>query len=206
MGKRTLLVESDLRKPQIHRMFGLNREGGLTDIILDDRPWEEASKSTAEFLMGTFHLDDILMTPGMDNLHIITSGTLPLNPSEILFSDGMNDFLREVHEAYDYVFIDAPPVIPVSDAAILGSKVDGVIFVYEVGKVGRAALKRAKFLIENVKGKVVGIVMNKIKAEVSSDFHDLEYYRYYGTKYAYGEEEAGKEARRGFFSRLFRRS
>lgn len=206
MGKRTLLVESDLRKPQLHRMFGLHREDGLTDVILDDRPWEEMTKSIAELLLGTFHLDDILMTPGMDNLHIITCGSMPLNPSEILLSDRMNDFLKDVRESYDFIFFDVPPVIPVSDAAILGSRVDGVIFVYEVGKVGRAALKRAKFLIENVKGKVVGIVMNKIKAEVSHDYHDLEYYRYYGSKYAYGVEEEGKKARRGLLKRLFGRN
>ncbi len=203
MGKRTLLVESDLRKPQVHRMFGIQRESGLTDIILDDRPWRDTTKSIAEFLMGTFHLDDLLMTPGMDNLHIITSGDIPLNPSEILFSERMNAFLDEVRDAYDYVFFDTPPVIPVSDAAIMGSNVDGVIFVYEVGKVGRAALKRAKFLIENVKGRVVGIVMNKVKAEISPDFYDMEYYRYYGNKYAYGEEE--RPARRGPIRRLFRR-
>lgn len=204
MGKRTLLIESDLRKPQIHRMFGLHKEGGLTNIILDDKPWQEMTKSIAELLMGGFHLDDILMTPGMDNLHIITCGDIAPNPSEILFSDRMEAFLDEVREAYDYVLMDTPPVIPVSDAAILGSKVEGVIFVYEVGKVGRAALKRAKFLIENVNGRVVGIVMNKVKAEVSPDFHDLEYYRYAGHKYAYGQEE--ERARPGPIKRLFGRS
>lgn len=206
MGKRTLLIEGDLRKPQVHNTFGIPREDGLTDIILEDRPWQEVTKSIAELLMGTFHLNDILMTPGMDNLHIITCGKRPMNPSELLFSDKMNAFLSDVREAYDYVIIDVPPVIPVSDAAIIGSKVDGVLFVYEVGKAGRAALKRAKFLIENVKGKVVGIVMNKIKAEISPDYHDLEYYRYAGSKYAYGEGEPGPPPRRGLFGRLFQRS
>lgn len=206
MGKRTLLVDGDLRKPELHRSFGLDRRGGLTDIILGDQPWQDTVKSITDLIMGTFDLDDILQSPGMDNLDIITCGDIPPNPSEIHFSENMNAFLEEVREAYDYVIIDTPPVVPVSDAAILGSKCDGVILVYEVGRVARSALKRAKFLIENVKGKVVGVVLNKLKAEASPDFYELEYYRYHGKKYAYGygvEEE--EQARRGFFRHLLRR-
>jgi tyrosine-protein kinase Etk/Wzc len=208
MGKRTLLVDCDLRKPEIHRLFGIPRHDGLTDIILGNMPWQDTVKSITELLMGTFELDEILQTPGMDNLHIITCGSVPPNPSELLMSERMDSFLKEAREAYDVVLIDSPPVIPVSDPAILGAKCDGVILVYEVGKVGRNALKRAKFLIENVKGQVVGIVLNKVKAEVSPDFHELEYYKYYG-KYGYGRgygvREEEEKARRGFFSRLLRR-
>jgi capsular exopolysaccharide synthesis family protein len=204
MGKKTLLLDADLRKPQVHNMFGLDRHMGLTDVLLGNHPWKDTVKSIPDLLLGPFELDEILQTPGMDNLHIITCGTIPTNPAEILHSDTMNAFIEEVQEAYDYVLIDTPPVIPVSDAAILGARCDGVIFVYEVGKVGRAALKRAKFLIENVKGEVVGIVLNKIKAEVSPDFYELGYYRYYH-KHSYGYGIGDDEEKRGLFGRLFRR-
>ncbi|MDA2916159.1 polysaccharide biosynthesis tyrosine autokinase [Nitrospinae bacterium AH_259_B05_G02_I21] len=204
MGKKTLLLDADLRKPNVHSMFGLNRHIGLTDILLGNQPWQETVKSVPDLLLGPFELDEILQTPGMDNLHIITCGTIPTNPTEILHSDMMSVFIEELREAYDYVLIDTPPTIPVSDAAILGARCDGVVFVYEVGKIARSALRRAKFLIENVKGEVVGIVLNKIKAEVSPDFYELGYYRYYHKdSYGRGIEDDGKK--RGLLGFLFRR-
>jgi cellulose biosynthesis protein BcsQ len=93
----------------------------------------------------------------------------------------MAEFLRESKEEYDVVLIDCPPVLPVTDAAILGSKVDGVILVYQVGKIARGALKRAKAHLETVNAEVWGVILNDFKAEISGFAPDTAYYgKYYG--------------------------
>jgi len=167
-------------------MFGLERSPGVTDIVLGRMRWEEAVKDVSDVLMGCLRLEDIMKVPGFDNLHIITCGDVPPNPSEMLNSSRIDAFLEEAKERYDMVLMDSPPVLPVSDAAVLARKVDGVMLVYEVGRTPRNALGRAKTHLDSVQARVLGTVLNGVKASITGFSPGTQYYIRY-----YGEEEAG---------------
>ncbi|MEE9119966.1 MAG: SH3 domain-containing protein, partial [Syntrophobacteria bacterium] len=210
-GEKVLLIDADLRRPAAHNSFGLQRQPGLTDYIVgisglkppgedefelemgslpefqsSDGSWKDVTNTVIDVMLGDFEFDDILRTPGMDNLHIINAGQGLLNPAEILRSPRFKDFLREVREHYDVIIVDTPPVLPVADAFEVASEVDGVILVYEVGRIGRGILNRAKVQLENVNSNVLGVILNNVKPDVAPDF-----YRY-RTDYYY-EQESDKE-------------
>ena len=177
-GKKVLLVEADLRKPVIHKIFGINRIPGLTDHILGNYSWQEIRHTITDIMLGDFELEEILRTPGLDNLNIIPAGTNPPNPAEILGSERLKEFLKEAYAQYDMIFIDAPPILPVTDATEISTLVDGVLIVYTVGKIGRGVLKRAKTSLDNVGGNVVGIILNNVRPEAGPD-----YFRYHTQYY-----------------------
>lgn len=181
-GKKVLLVEADLRKPVIHKMFGLNRIPGLTDHILGNYSWQEIRHTITDVMLGDFELEEILRTPGLDNLNIIPAGTNPPNPAEILRSERFKEFLKEAYTRYDMIIVDAPPILPVADATEISTLVDGVLMVYTVGKIGRGVLKRAKTSLDNVGGKVVGIILNNVKPEAGPDYFKYHTQYYYGPK------------------------
>jgi capsular exopolysaccharide synthesis family protein len=187
-GQRTLLIGANMRRPSIHRFFGIEREPGLSDILVGRARWRDCIRTVADILMGRFEMVDIMASPGLDNLHIIEAGPVPGNPSELLSAPSMSQFLREVHNEYDIVLIDTPPVLPVTDAAIVAAQADGVILVYQAGKVGRLVLKRAKAHLDSARAKVWGVVLNDVQSEVA----DASYTHYY-THY-YGEESATEPA------------
>ena len=191
-GNHVLLVDADLRKPSIYRIFGLEKERGLSEIILGKRNWRECVKTVTDIITGELGVSDIILTPGIDNLHIITCGAIPPNPSELLNSDSMDDFIRGIRNEYDIVVFDCSPVLPATDSAVLGRKVDGTIFVYAVGQVARGSLKRAKAQMDNVKARVIGVVLNGMRSELSTDFQDYKYQEYYYT-YEGIEPEAQKK-------------
>lgn len=182
MGKKVLLVDADLRKPVIHQIFGIEKVPGLAEILIGSSKWEDAVQNITDLMLGHLGLENIISTPGFDNINIITSGTPPHNPSEFLNSKRMEEQIKLWREHYDLIIFDTPPTLPVTDAVILGSKIDAVIIVYQVGKIARSALKRTKLLLDNTQARVLGVVLNAIKAEVSPDFYQFSYslYRYYG--------------------------
>lgn len=188
IGKKVLLIDGDLRKPMINTIFGIEREPGLTDVILGNYTWEEVIKTDTDIMMGKLGMEDITTTaPGINNLNIITSGLIPPNTAELLNSSKMNEILSQVRESYDVILVDASPVLPTTDAVILSAKADGVIMVYQVGQISRGALKRAKSQLENAKATVIGVVLNGLKPETGKDYKDYGYYGYY---YGYGAEHA----------------
>ncbi len=184
-GKRVLLIDADLRKPAIHKVFGLPIDPGFSQIILGSCEWENAIKTVTDILVGEIDMEDIILTPGIDNLHIITSGDIPFNPSELLLSKKTNEFISQIKDKYDVVLFDTPPVLPASDALILGGKIDGVVLVYQVGKIARGVLKRIKVQFDNVKVKIFGTILNGLRAEISPDLHE-QYYKY--SQYGYEED------------------
>src|SRR5262249_29365225 len=184
-GQRTLLIGANLRRPSIHRFFGIEREPGVSDILVGHGPLRDCIRTVADILMGRFEMEDIMASPGLDNLHIIESGPIPANPSELLSTAAMAQFLTEVREEYDIVLIDTPPVLPVTDSAIVAAQVDGVILVYQAGKVGRLVLKRAKAHLESARAKVWGVVLNDVQTEIAG-YAYTHYYPHY-----YGEETPG---------------
>lgn len=201
IGKKTLILECDWRRPFIHKIFGLKIDSGLTDIILGTANFQEATHTLADFFLGQLDMQSISFTPGMDNLHIINCGTIPPNPTELLSSRRFDALLAEVKRDYDLILIDLPPVLPVADALILGSKIDGTILVYKFGKVGRGALRRAKIHLDNVNANIFGIILNDIRAEVSGFEPESQYfYKYYKEK-----EEEEKKAKKLKLSKLMRK-
>lgn len=184
IGQKVLLIDGDLRRPVVSKLFGIEQIPGLTDVILGNYEWHSVVRSITDLMMGKMSIEDIMKTPGMDNLNIITSGTYSPNPAEIINSRAIGEFLTSVREEFDIVLIDAPPVLAATDAALWSSRVDGTTIVYQVGKIARGALKRSKVSLENLKANVIGVVLNGLKAEISPDFGYQDYYYYY-----YGREK-----------------
>ncbi len=190
-GNRVLLVDADLRKPTIHREFGLNREPGITDYVLGNFNWTDIINSITDVMVGVFEIEDILKTPGMDNLNIITAGSTPSSPSDILRSARFREFIKKAREKYNFLIIDAPPILPVADATDMAGMVDGVILVYKAGEISRGVVRRAKMTLDNVNANVLGVILNSIKPEIGP-----EYFKYH-TSYYYGgdkEKESNKKS------------
>ncbi len=197
-GKRTLIVESDLRRPSIYNYFGLTREPGLTEVLLGTISWKEALRSIADVFLGKLDMDTLVRTPGLENLFFITSGTIPPNPAELLGSEPMRAFIETVTEEFDVILFDSPPALPVTDAAILATHVDAVVLIDQMGRAGRGLLKRAKSHMEAVRADIRGVVLNDIKAEVS-EFSPAEYY------YQYYAAEASVKEKTGFVQKTLGR-
>jgi len=185
-GLKTLVIGADLRKPMLSKVFGLEITPGLTDIVLGNYPWRDTVKTVTDIIMGRMTMDEVMMTPGLDNLHIITCGAIPPNPAELIESRRFLDFMEDAKKEYDIIVFDSTPILSTADAAILGSKVDGILLVYRVGSVSRGLLKRSASQLEQVKGNIIGVVLNGMKPEISPDFQDFKNYRYYST---YGTED-----------------
>jgi succinoglycan biosynthesis transport protein ExoP len=191
-GMKTLLIGSDLRKPVLNRIFGVDKAPGLTDVLLGNYPWRDTIKTVTDLIMGKISLDAIMVTPGLDNLHIITSGTLSPNPAELIDSQRLIGFIEEAKKEYDIIIFDSSPILSTADAAILAGRVDGVLLVYRVGTVARGLLKRSATQLGQVQCNLMGVILNGMRPDVSPDFQDYKYYTYY---YSYGEEGEGKKVR-----------
>jgi len=191
-GIKILLVGCDLRKPTIARSFGVERAPGVTDILLGNHPWRDTVKSITDVIIGKMTMEEVMMTPSMDNLYVITSGAIPPNPAELIDSERMDNFIREVKKEFDFVIFDSTPILSTADAAILGTKVDGLLLVYRVGSVSRGLLRRSVTQLKQVNCNVMGVVLNGMRPEISPDFQDFKYYSYY---YSYGEDTRRKNRR-----------
>lgn len=150
-GNRTILVDCDLRKPGQHTLWGLPNDRGLTTMLLDS----EAMQSPA------------LQSVGVDNLHVLTSGPLPPNPADVIGSRRMDDVIDALKAKADYVVFDSPPVLAVTDAALLGHKVDGIVLVLRAGSSRRDHAARAKEELERVKVPIVGTVLVNAPRDVA---------------------------------------
>lgn len=175
-GKRVLVVDADLRNPVVHKAFGIERGPGLTDVLLGHLPWQDAKRTAADLLLGRLAPDCLFNTPDLDYVHLLTSGVHLPKPSEILSSARMDDLLAQLQDSYDLVLFDTPPLLPVTDALILGSKVGGTLMVYQVGRVARMALKRALLLLGQGQARVIGIILNNVRSEVSPEYTQYRYY------------------------------
>lgn len=186
-GGRILLIDADMRKPMQHHTFGLKRDPGLSECLLGQYHWQDAVKRFSDVMLGDMGIDQALLTPGLDQLEILTCGIVNANPPDLLAAPMMDTILKEVREEYDMVIIDMPPLLHTTDATILASKVDGVLLVYHIGSVVRGALKRVKTNIEAVGGNVLGIILNGVRGELSPDYATYKMNHYYA--YSYGNDE-----------------
>ncbi len=191
-GIKTLLISSDIRRPILAKTFGVQKEPGLTEVLLGMVPFEEAVKNVTDFMLGDIGFEDIKKTPGVDNLWLLTSGQLPFNPAKILESKELASLIEDLKQRFDLLIFDSPPILPVTDAIIMASKIDTVIMVYEVGRTSRDALLRAKNQLDSAGAKIAGIVLNQTQSESTLD---MVYPYYY--KYKYQREGAEKPYKKG---------
>jgi len=168
-GERVLLVSGDLRRPRIGAFFGLDEQTGLTSVLLDERTLEEA----------------ILPVPGIDRLSLLPAGPVPPNPAELLGSPRVRDIFTRLRDQYGLVLIDSPPVLPVTDAAILSRQADATLMLAAVGQTRRADLYRAVEKLDRVGATILGTVLNKVTRQTG---------RYYGYTYTYKAYQAGAHA------------
>lgn len=166
-GKKTLIMSCNLRHPSVYKIYGIKKKPGITDILSGGLNWR-----------------DVVQDPGIDNLKILTAGPYPPNPSELLSSKEFDDLLADLEKEFDMIIFDSPPILPVTDAAVIASKVDGVLLVYFVGKAAREALLRAKVQLSNVNANIIGLVLNDIKAEgkLAYTYYYHYQYKYYGVR------------------------
>ena len=145
-------------------MFELPNLKGLTNVLAEDLDYREILRSTK-----------------VKGLDILTGGPKPPNPSELLGSEKMRTFLESLKKDYDIIILDTPPVLPVTDAAILASLVDGVVLVSSYGQTTFEGLTRAKVQLENVDAKILGVILNKVPTSKRSGHY---YYYYYYDGYS----------------------
>lgn len=168
-GKKVLVIDCDLRKPSVHKKFQISNTAGLSNILVGENEFADTVNKYS------------------DNLWIIPSGTIPPNPSEMLMSKKFKNFIDEMREKFDYIIIDTPPVIAVTDAQILSTEADGCILVVSSGEAQREAVQKSRELLENVNAKILGVVLNKM---------DLKSRGSYGYYYYYGEEDKKKRRKK----------
>jgi len=158
-GKQVILIDCDLRKPVQHKIFR-KKNRGLTNILVEEVP-----------------VQDFLQDTEIENLRILTSGPIPPNPSELLGSRRMQELLDYLKTEADYLIIDAPPVIAVTDACVLASKVDGINLVIDSGAIRPEMAQKAKDLLIKANGHILGVILNRVEIEEEHAY----YYYYYGS-------------------------
>ena len=161
LNKKTLVIDSDLRKPKIHKAFNLNREPGLSDILSDSVGY-----------------DDCISKTNIDNLYIIPSGKLFNNPSELLGSSNMKSFIKSIKKEFDIVIFDTPPVVAVTDARVYMSYIDATILIVKAGQTDLRLLKRASNMLRSVKSPMIGCILNGFSNK-HSYYGDYYYYNQY---------------------------
>jgi capsular exopolysaccharide synthesis family protein len=169
IGRRTLIVDTDLRKPVQHKIFGTEKKPGLTD-----------------YLVGDVSLEQVVYDVGVENLKVIPVGKNPPNPAEILSSKKFQEFIESQKEKFDMILFDTPPVISVTDPVLMSRKVDGVLFVVKFAKTDRQVAASAIESLKKSRANILGAVLN------STQFHrGYGYYRYY-SYYNYYYSDSGK--------------
>lgn len=140
-GRRTILVDTDLRRPTLHELFDLQMSPGLTNLVMEE--------------VG----DLPLQKTAVENLWLLSSGPKPPNPADLLGAARMEQIIAQLADRADIVLFDAPPVMAAADAAILGAKADGVLLVIQAGKTRRDHSERARELLEKAKVRIVGAAL-----------------------------------------------
>ena len=142
-GSRVLVIDCDLRKPSIHENFLLSNEKGLTDILVGKSDLKSVTKKIE------------------DSLFLITAGTIPPNPAEILGSKEMEDLIKELSINFDYIILDTPPILPVSDTLLLASKADATLIVVKARKTKEKIVKESYSKLVEARANVIGTILNE---------------------------------------------
>ncbi|MFA9396919.1 MAG: CpsD/CapB family tyrosine-protein kinase [Clostridiaceae bacterium] len=161
-GKKTIYIDCDLRKPTVHKKFRITNRLGLSNLLVNGLKIEETVMCYAP------------------NLDILTAGTIPANPSEIISSKRMKLFMQLAENKYERIIIDSPPLNAVTDAQILSSLVDGVVLVVAANQTEVESAKKAKDLLDKVNANILGVVLNKSEKGHGKKYAGNGYYYYYG--------------------------
>lgn len=160
-GQRVVVIEGDLRRPRLLEYLGLEGAVGLTDVLI-----------------GRVEVADVLQPVGTSGLQVLGAGPVPPNPSELLGSTPMAELIKTLESSFDYVLIDAPPLLPVTDAAVLSTVVDGALVVVGAGIVTREQLRHAIASLDSVNGRVLGLIMNRVQAKDGASAYGSYRYDY----------------------------
>lgn len=172
-GSTVVIVDGDMRKPRLHKVFGVDGTLGLSSV-----------------LMGTASLDEVIQATRVPGLSVIPCGKVPENPAELLQSDRFRELVAELAERFGMVVFDSPPVVPVTDAAIIGAAVDGVVLVARSGATRREMIARAVDLLRGVNANLLGVVLNAIDVQGRRrGGYYYYYYRHYGEYYGQHEDK-----------------
>lgn len=169
-GSRTLLIDTDMRRPRIHRAFGMANDTGVSSVI-----------------MGQASLDEAIRPSSVENLFVLPCGPIPPNPAELIHTARFRELLAELDGRFERIIFDSPPVGAVADALILASAMDGVVMVCKAGKTLRDHAERTKASLQDVNARLFGVVINDLDIEARS-YGSYYYYQRYG--YYYGEKQA----------------
>ena len=180
-GSRVLIVDCDMRKPRVHDIFGIPNSRGLSDLLLDGEDWFSFIKKTT-----------------VPNLDLISCGTIPANPSELLGSKRMQRLMTLLSEKYDRIIMDSPPILAVTDSIVLSRLVEGIILVVGAGGASKNGVSRSVELLKEVDARICGAVLNNVNVEKERYYYSRYYYYDYGKNgyYAYGDNGDRKKKKR----------
>ena len=181
-GRSCVLVDSDLRRPKLHKLLRLSNQRGLSEL----------------FVQSQIHMDGSLQKTEVPNLFVLTSGSLPPNPSELLGSEKMLEIIHEIEGQSDLLIVDSPPVLAVTDASVLAPRMDGVLLVVKPGVTKFMAVKQAVEQLRRVGANVIGIVLNEVEFKRSRYYYKSYYYTYYdSSSYTEPGSGNGRKGKRG---------
>ena len=166
-GQRVLLIDADMRRPMIHELFGVGQDPGLSNLMVGDAKASDTVTRT--------------LTP---NLWLIAAGKHPPNPVELLGSRRFEDFMGSLGEHFDWVVLDSPPVMAVTDASVIAHSATGVVFVVGAEMTSKGAAKAALEQLDAVKAKYVGAILNRVDVRRNPYYYSRHYRREYSNYYA----------------------
>ncbi len=182
-GDKTLLIDGDMRRPRIHKIFNM----------------ESTTRGLSNYLVGNTPLEELFQPTRVEGLSVLTAGPIPPNPVELLNSPRLKELFEVAARQFDRIIVDTPPVIAVTDSAILSRLVDAVIITIHGGRTHRDVCKRAIEVVQNVGGHILGVILNNVNIYRASyyDYYYYSYYRYaYGYKYGYSTRKKGAPGRK----------
>lgn len=158
-GKKVLLIDADMRKPQIHQRFQISNLRGLSTVLIREG-----------------NLEDCVISTETDGLYVLPSGPIPPNPSELLASKRFAELIQICREQFDLILIDSPPILSVADALVLSRASDGVVFVLDAQGTNRKLAQKAVGALQQINAKLLGVVLNRVKNEPGNSYY---YYQHY---------------------------
>ena len=171
LGRKTLLVDTDLRRPVVHKVFNLDRDPGITTYL---------SGNTDDY-------HTLVKGCEIDNLSIITSGIIPPNPSELLGSERMTVLVKKLESDWDMILFDSPPLVAVTDANMISQEIDQIVLVVKVGQTDKKAFHHTVANLRNINAPLGGIIMNAVTHK--SSYGSYYYYYYYQYYHYYGSDK-----------------
>jgi capsular exopolysaccharide synthesis family protein len=174
MGRPVLLVDADMRKPTVHKLFNTSLKPGLTDVIL-----------------GRCNLDEAIRETAIKRLKVIPAGTIPPNPAELLTSNRMQKLIATFRERFEYLIFDTPPILAVTEAAVLSGVLDGTVLFVKASGTTRESAQRALEQLTDVRARTLGVILNQVNFE-----KERYYYSYYYANQYYYTDDGDKQVRR----------